>query len=56
MVVGWLTTHIVSIYNKHVSFAHCNVLALSHFVKCNVQHKNVQTEMQLPCTMRHGCM
>ena len=43
-VVGLLTTHIVGIYNEHAICAHCNVFALSHFVTCIVQHKNVETK------------
>ena len=40
-VVGWFTTHIMCIHNKHVACVHCNVFTLSLFVICNVQHERI---------------
>ena len=46
-VVWWLTAHIVGIYNKHVACAHCNILALSSFVICDVQHRRILNFVQI---------
>ena len=40
-VVGWLTAHIMGIYNKHVACVHCNIFALSLFVICDVQYGRI---------------
>ena len=50
-VVGWFTTHIVGIRNEHVACAHCNILALSPFVICDVQHRRIIVRQNNPAAL-----
>ena len=52
-VVGWFTTHIVGICNKHVACAHCNILVLSRFVICDVQHRRIIVQIKNPAALHN---